>query len=71
MPGFSICLIILGISQGFEYVSGIKYAWVVNMARYSYNNIIVVTNVILLEFLSARFVHRGAPQLSILSFFLT
>ena len=27
---------------------------------YSYNNIIIVTNVIVLEFLSAQFVHLGA-----------
>ena len=33
------------------------------MPRHSYNNIIIiiVTNVIILEFLSARFVHPGAP----------
>ena len=30
------------------------------MPRYSYNNIIIVTNVIILEFLSARFVHPGS-----------
>ena len=41
------------------------------MLRYSYNNIIIVINVSILEFLSARFVHLGAPQLTILSFFLT
>ena len=35
----------------------------------SYNKIIInVTNVIILEFLSARFVHPGALQLIILSF---
>ena len=39
------------------------------MARYSYNNIIInVTNVIILEFSSARFVHPGAPQLMTLSY---
>ena len=39
------------------------------MSRYSYNNIIIIiTNVIILEFLSARFVHSGASQLMILSF---
>ena len=32
-------------------------------ATYSYNNV-VVTNVIILEFLSARFVHPGARQLT-------
>ena len=30
------------------------------MSRYNCNNIIIVTNVIILEFLSARFVHPGA-----------
>ena len=57
MPGFSICLIILDIWQGFQYASGIRYASVLNMLRYSYNNIIIVTNVIIIEFLSTRFVH--------------
>ena len=39
------------------------------MPRYSCNNIIIiVTNAILLECLSARFVHLGALQLTILSF---
>ena len=43
---------------GFKYASDIKYARVLNMLQYSYNNIIIiVTNVIILEFLSARFVH--------------
>ena len=37
------------------------YARVLNISRYSYNNIIIiVTNDILLEFLSAQFVHPGA-----------
>ena len=37
------------------------YVKVLHMPRYSYNNIIIiVTNVILLEFLSASFVHPGA-----------
>ena len=71
MPGFSICLLILDISQGFEYALGTKYARVLNILRYRYNNIIIVTNVIILEFSSARFVHPGAQQLSILSLFLT
>ena len=40
------------------------------MLQYSYNNIvIIVTNAIWLEFLSARFVHPGTLQLTILSFF--
>ena len=30
------------------------------MPRYGYNNIIIVTNVIIVEFLSAQFVHPGA-----------
>ena len=70
MPGFS--KLILEIWQGYENVSGIKRAIVLNMLRYSYNNIIViVTNVATLEFLSAWFVHLGALQLKILSFFNT
>ena len=39
------------------------------MPRYSCNNII--TKVIILEFLSARFVHPSNLQLTILSFFNT
>ena len=40
------------------------------MLRYSCNNdIIMVTNIAILELLSARFVYPGAPQLTILSFF--
>ena len=39
--------------------------------QYSYNNIIVVANVIILQFLSSRFVYPGAPQLTILYFFNT
>ena len=70
MPGFS--KLILEIWQGYENVSGIKRAIVLNMLRYSYNNIIViVTNVATLEFLSAWFVYLGALQLTILSFFNT
>ena len=40
------------------------------MPRYSYDNVIIiaVTNVIMLEFFSARFVRSGALQLTILSF---
>ena len=49
--GFSICLIILDIWQGFEYVAGIKYVMVLIMLQYNYNNIIIiVTNIIMLEF---------------------
>ena len=49
----------------------IECAKVVNMLRYSHNNIIIIiaTNVIILQFFSARFVHPGAPQLFL--FFLT
>ena len=36
------------------------------MLRYSYNNIIIVTYLITLELLSARFVHRSTPQLTFL-----
>ena len=55
---------------GFEHASGTKYARVLNILGYSYNNIIIlVTNIIILEFLSARFTHPGAPQQTILSFF--
>ena len=36
------------------------YARVLDMPQYSYNNIIIVTNVIVLEFLSARFIHPHA-----------
>ena len=72
LPGFSLCLIILDIWQSFEHISDIKYAMVFNIQHFSYNNIIiVVTNVIILELLSARFVHPGYLQLNILSFFNT
>ena len=42
-----------------------EYAWincsrVLNMPRYSYDNVIIVTNVIMLEFLPARFIHPVA-----------
>ena len=64
--------IILDIWKGFEYASDIKCARVLNMPRYSYNNIIIdITNVIILEFLSAWFVTPGALQLTNLSFFNT
>ena len=52
MSGFSTCLIILDIWHGFEYASVIKYAAVLNMLWYSYN-IITVSNIVMLEFLSA------------------
>ena len=63
---------ILDIWQSFQYISGIKYARVLNMPLYSYYSIIIiVTNFIMLEFLSARFVYPGTMQLTILSFFTT
>ena len=57
-----MCLIILYIWQGFEYVSGIKYARVLNVVWYSFNNIIIVMNDML------DFVHPGTPQLTNVSF---
>ena len=39
------------------------------MLRHSYNNNIIVTNIVILEFLSALFVHPDTPQLTILIFF--
>ena len=51
MSGFSVCVIILDIWQGFKCASGIKYARVLNMPRYIYNKIIIIlTNAIILEF---------------------
>ena len=43
------------------------YARIPNILQYSYNNIIIVTYVTILEFLSAQFIHPGALQLTILS----
>ena len=40
------------------------------MSRYSYSNITIVTDVAVLEFLYALFVHPGYPRLIILFFFL-
>ena len=41
------------------------YASVFNMLRYSYNNIIItVTNVTILELLSAQFVHPGNLEIT-------
>ena len=63
MPELSTCLI-SDSWHSFEYVSGIKYAEVLNMPWYSYNNIIIiVTKIVILEFLPARFIHSGFPQL--------
>ena len=41
------------------------YARILNIPRYRYNNIIIVTNVIMSEFLSARFI----PPVVLLPFF--
>ena len=42
------------------WINSSDYTGVLNMLWYSYNNIvIIVTNVIILEFLSAWFVHSG------------
>ena len=50
MPGFSTCLIIVDIWQGFEYATGITYATILNMQQYSYNKIIIfVTNIATFE----------------------
>ena len=43
----------------FEYASNITYAKVLDMQQYSYDNIIIVTNVIILQFLILQFVHPG------------
>ena len=71
MPGSQYAsLFYISDWQDFEYASSIKYVRVLSMLWFSYNNIIIiVTNIrITLEFLSARFVHPGAPQLTISSF---
>ena len=41
------------------------------MLQYSYNNIIVVTNIIMLEFLSVQFLHSGPLQLTLIYLFST
>ena len=38
------------------------------MLRYSYNNIIIVTNIVILELWSVRFLHPGAPQITVPAF---
>ena len=53
------CWIFLNIPEN-PWINCSDYARVLNMPQYSYNNIIIVTNVIMLEFLSARFTHPGA-----------
>ena len=63
---------ILDIWLSFEYAWDVKCASVLNIPRrHSYNSIIIVTNVFVLEFLSAQIVHPGAPQLNVLPFFNT
>ena len=44
--------ILLNVPE-YAWINYSNYARVLNMLRYSYNNIIIVTNVIILEFLSA------------------
>ena len=68
IPSFLIFFIILDVWQGFEYVSDIKYARVLIMQRYSYNNLVIVTNDIIWEFLFYQFVRPSTPHLTILSF---
>ena len=52
------------MSHHLRYLTDIKYAMVLNMPRYSYNNIIIIaTNVIILAIYSARFVHHRVQQL--------
>ena len=52
------------MSHHLRYLTDIKYARVLNMPRYSYNNIIIIaTNVIILAIYSARFVHHRVQQL--------
>ena len=41
------------------WINCYEYAKVLNMPRYSYNNIMVIVTIILLEFLSAQFIHPG------------
>ena len=38
------------------------------MLRYIYNNIIIVINIVILELSSVRFLHPGAPQITVLAF---
>ena len=53
-PEFRICLIVA------PYASIMSQCTILNMSLYSYNDIIIVTKVAILQFLSARFVHPGA-----------
>ena len=55
------CLLSLNMPEN-AWINCSGYVRFLNMARYSCNNIsIIVTNVIMLEFLSARFVHALLP----------
>ena len=40
------------------------YARVLNIPQYSYKNIIILTNVIILEFLSVRFIHQFRTRIT-------
>ena len=56
--------------QDFEYASGIKHVGVLNILWYSHNSIIIIaTNALILEPLSAGFVCPGVPQRTILCLF--
>ena len=74
MPEYAwICLMSLNMPEN-ACINCSDYARIPNIPQYSYNNIIVVTYVTILEFLPAQFMHSGALQLtilSILSFFNT
>ena len=53
------CWMSLNMSEN-TLINCSDYSRVLNMPQYSYNNIIIVaTNVVMLEFLSTWFVHRG------------
>ena len=65
MPEYDWILMSLNMSE-HSWLNCSDYARVLNMPRYSYNIIITVTNVIILELLSTRFVHPG----SLLPFYL-
>ena len=72
---FLICFI-LDIWQGVNYARvyyalGVNYARVLNIRQCSYSKVIIVTNVNVLEFLSAQFVNSGSPKITIWSFLNT
>ena len=62
MPRFSICLIIIDIWHDLEYALGITYGEVLNMVGYCHNNINIVSNIVILEFLCARFIYIQASS---------